>query len=405
MLELALGRVAHVRQRTMQLIKPLAVEDMLLQAMTDVSPTKWHLAHTTWFFETFILLKKKNYQAFHPSFQYLFNSYYEGVGHYFPRAQRGLLARPLLSEVLDYRAHVDHALAHLCNEADEDLLMLGSHHEEQHQELLLTDILYNFSVNPLKPAYSLPRWPESKEEPILHWQYYDGGMVQIGYEGQDFSFDHEKPNHKVFLYPYKLANRLVTCGEYLEFIQDGGYDNPLLWLSDGWHWVKKHEAKAPLYWRNTEDGWQEMSLWGEVPLQNHLPVCHVNYYEACAFASWAGKRLPTEFEWEAAVTGLPVEGNYLDSATYHPMPATGQGLLQAFGDAWEWTASAYLPYPKYRVPQGAVGEYNGKFMCDQWVLRGGSSLTPKEHVRKTYRNFFPAKAQWQMTGIRLAEDA
>lgn len=401
----AMERFIRVRQRTMELIKPLTPEDMILQAMTDVSPTKWHLAHTTWFFETFILRPKKNYRPFHSGFQYLFNSYYEGVGPYFPRAQRGLLSRPLLSEILDYRAYVDEATLRLCSDHDHDLLILGSHHEEQHQELLLTDILYNFSINPLAPVYRLPPLIEEEKTPALSWLAHDGNMVAIGQKGDHFSFDNEKPFHKVLLYPYKIANRLVSCGEYRDFIEDGGYENALLWLSDGWRWVKTHGIKAPLYWRKEKDRWLEMSLWGSVPLQENMPVCHINYYEASAFATWAGKRLPTEFEWEASVGALAVEGNFLEENFYHPLPAKGQGLLQAFGDAWEWTASAYLPYPGYRVPQGAVGEYNGKFMCDQWVLRGGSALTPKDHIRKSYRNFFPANARWQMTGIRLAEDA
>lgn len=406
------------RQLSLALAAPLSDEDQVVQAMDDASPTKWHLAHTTWFYESFILKPTlPDYREFSADFEYCFNSYYESKGDRHPRARRGLLTRPSVAQVRDYRAHVDEALARLFAEGFVGerpdplaaLLELGINHEQQHQELLLSDILSLFAAEPLRPVYRQPQpKPDMAEGAIdLEFIHFGGGIHAIGYDGRDFSYDNEGPRHEALLYPYRLANRCVTNGEWLAFIQAGGYSEPLLWLADGWATVKAQDWNAPLYWEERDGVWYQMTLEGLLPVDLAAPVTHISYYEANAFANWAGKRLPTEFEWEAATAGYPLSGNDLSTGALRPRPATeNKGrLTQLFGDVWEWTASAYLPYPGYRPAPGAVGEYNGKFMVSQNVLRGGSCATPPGHIRASYRNFFYPHQRWQFTGLRLAEDA
>jgi ergothioneine biosynthesis protein EgtB len=411
-------RYRAVRQLTEALTRSLAAEDMVIQAMPDVSPPKWHLAHTAWFFETFILAAHQpGYRAFHPRFGYLFNSYYNQVGAFHARPRRGLLARPTTPEVLAYRAHVDQHMMQLLHTADEatraaitPLLELGLNHEQQHQELLLMDVKYNFHSNPLLPAYrdDLPVATAAAAAPLNFLSCPDG-VHDIGHDGRGFAFDNEAPRHRVLLEPYRLADRLVTCGEYAEFIRAGGYRTPELWLSDGWATVQERGWQAPLYWHADGDAWQVFTLGGLRALDAAMPVSHLSFYEADAFARFAGRRLPTEFEWEAAALRAntdPAGGNFLEADCLEPTPAAiGTGFKQLFGDVWEWTASAYLPYPRYRPAAGAVGEYNGKFMSGQMVLRGGSCLTPAGHTRVSYRNFFPPDARWACAGLRLADDA
>ena len=389
-----LARYDEVRGNTLALSAPLSAEDQQIQSMPDVSPTKWHLAHVSWFFETFLLTPHAlGYQPFDPDFGYLFNSYYEAVGSRWPRPSRGLLSRPSLDEVRRYRAYVDHAMAQLIEGASDEafaqiapLLELGFHHEQQHQELILMDILHVLSLNPLAPAYE-KAW--ARPAPLtapLNWSTVEGGLVKIGHRGSDFAFDNETPRHKVWLEPFAIASRPVTCGEYLAFIEDGGYRRAEFWLSDGWAAVQREGWTAPLYWREAQDdgAWREFGLAGLLPLDADKPVRNLSHYEADAFAHWSGKRLPTEAEWETA---------------------EAQGRLGHTGQVWEWTASPYAPYPGYRAPSGAVGEYNGKFMSAQMVLRGGCFATPQGHIRSTYRNFFPPGARWAFSGIRLADDA
>ena len=382
--------------------------------MPDASPAKWHLAHTSWFFETVVLMPHtRDYRPYDERYQYLFNSYYEGLGPRHPRPQRGLLTRPSVTEILSYRRHVDAAMRALfesTGEADrlsfEHLAELGLHHEQQHQELILTDIKHAFSCNPLRPAYLASQPAAVRPSVPLRWIDFAGGIVPIGHQGDDFAFDNEGPRHLVLLTPYRLANRLVVCGEYLAFMEDGGYRRPEFWLSDGWALVQAQGWTSPFYWENEDGQWRVFTLNGMQPVKLDEPVVHVSFHEAYAYAAWAGKRIPTEFEWEAASASLPTTGNLLDPARPHPKPATaGDGLLQMFGDAWEWTRSSYDPYPGFKPLAGAVAEYNGKFMSGQMVLRGGSCATPADHIRPTYRNFFPPAARWQFSGIRLAEDA
>lgn len=406
----------QVRQLSDRICKPLAIEDYGVQSMPDVSPPKWHLAHTSWFFETFLLSPYlPGYTVFHPTFGYLFNSYYEAVGKRHPRPQRGLLSRPTVEEIYRYRAYVDDAMEHLLQEVLQtqdssaeltDLITLGLHHEQQHQELLLTDIKHILALNPLRPAYRAElsahthNCPASKEQ----WLDYPGGLYPIGYKGDGFAFDNESPLHPVYLQDYYLASRLVTNGEYLEFIQAGGYSKPEYWLAEGWATAQLNQWNAPLYWEEIDGSWWSMTLGGLRQVNEHEPVCHVSFYEADAYACWAGKRLPTEAEWEVAADAVPIEGNFLANDLLHPAPATGLTRPdQLFGDVWEWTQSAYLPYPGFKAAKGAVGEYNGKFMCNQMVLRGGSCVTPPEHARPSYRNFFPPATRWQFSGIRLAQ--
>ena len=408
------SRYAAVRALTETLAAPLSPEDQCVQSMPDASPTKWHLAHTTWFFETLVLMPNApDYEPYDRQFQYLFNSYYEALGARHPRPQRGLITRPVLDEVYKYRRHVDAAMARLFERtpgaqraAFEGIAELGLHHEQQHQELILTDIKHLFSCNKLLPRYTLASPVPVKSAPPLGWADFAGGIVPIGHAKEDFAFDNEGPRHLVLLGPYRLASRLITCGEYLAFMEDGGYRRPEFWLSDGWGIVQAEGLEAPLYWSNEAGDWQVFTLGGVQALKRDEPVVHVSFYEAAAYAAWAGKRLPTEFEWEAAAIAQPVEGNFLDPAQLHPRPAAAsETIAQLYGDAWEWTRSSYDPYPRYRPHEGAVAEYNGKFMCGQMVLRGGSCATPAGHIRPTYRNFFPPSARWQFSGIRLAEDS
>ncbi len=416
------ARYREVRRTTERLCEPLAAEDFVVQSMPDASPAKWHLAHTSWFFETFVLAEGlSGYRPFHPQFGYLFNSYYNAVGERVPRARRGLLTRPTVEEVYRYRAHVDEAVARFLGGADSEalgrlgpILELGLNHEQQHQELLLTDVKHLFGGNPLRPAYrELPergaeassalRAPRSAPE----WVSFSAGLRWLGHDGAGFAFDNESPRHRVHVAAFRLAARPVSCGEFLEFVEAGGYRRPDLWLSDGWNAVCLHHWEAPLYWERQGNAWQVFTLAGTRPLDPAGPVCHVSYYEADAFARWAGARLPTEAEWETASEGCPLEGNLMEDDRLHPAPAppSDMGLSQMFGDVWEWTASPYVPYPGFRPAAGALGEYNGKFMCNQMVLRGGSCATPRSHLRPTYRNFFPPEARWQFTGFRLARDA
>ena len=387
-----------------------------MQSMPDASPAKWHLAHTTWFFETFVLAGSGcGYRLFHPQFGYLFNSYYNSLGDFWPRHQRGLLARPTVAEVYEYREHVDRAMRRLLFEGEQALprvlrerIVLGLNHEQQHQELLLTDLKHAFAINPLRPIYreTPPRRPETVTP--LHWIEYVGGLRWIGHGGTVFAYDNEKPRHRVFLAPFQLASRLVTCGEYGAFIDEGGYRRPELWLSEGWIARAAQDWRAPLYWQRQEGSWFAMTLGGWQPVQDADPVCHLSFFEADAYARWAGARLPTEMEWEAAACDCPLRGAFLAVETLSPQPLLeafpGEQLAQMFGEAWQWTASPYTAYPGYRPLEGELGEYNGKFMCNQMVLRGGSCATPRSHLRRTYRNFFPPHARWQFTGIRLAKD-
>ena len=403
------ARYRAVRATSERLRAPLSAEDCQAQSMPDASPVKWHLAHTTWFFETFVLEPgRAGYQPFAPAYRVLFNSYYQQVGDQHPRPQRGLLTRPSLDEVLDYRAHVDRQLLDWLTgdgataEGLASVVEVGLHHEQQHQELLLTDAKHLLGGNPLAPAYATTAPPASVERPFT-WRRYDGGVREIGAGATGFAFDNERPRHAALLQPYALASRLTTSGEYLAFIDDGGYRRPELWLSDGWAAVQSRGWQAPLYWDRRDGEWCEFTLSGRRRLDRHAPVCHVSLYEADAFATWAGARLPTEFEWEVAAAERPPTGNLLDSGHLHPIGAAGGGEpSQLFGDVWEWTRSAYDPYPGFRPLAGTLGEYNGKFMCNQLVLRGGSCATPADHIRASYRNFFPPDARWQFSGIRLA---
>ena len=398
-----------MRQQTETLCEPLTPEDMMVQSCPEASPAKWHLAHTTWFFETFLLSEfLPGYRPFHPDFIWLFNSYYNTVSDQPLKKLRGSFSRPSLEEILGYRRHVEEALTRLIESGvTEDVrrrIVLGLHHEQQHQELLAYDIKNAFWSNPLHPAYRAGKLPGSTAGAV-NWVGHDGGLLEIGYGGEEFCFDNEQPRHKVFLEPFELGSRLVTCGEYLQFIRGGGYERADLWLSEGWETVKAQGWKAPLYWFEDDDEWRVFTLRGPASLETLMdtPVCHVSYFEADAFARWWGKRLPTEAEWEVAAAALPVEGNLLESGALHPLGAGRQsGLQQMFGDVWEWTASAYLGYPGYSALPGALGEYNGKFMCNQMVLRGGSAVTPASHIRSTYRNFFSPATRWQFSGIRLA---
>ncbi|CAH9017506.1 ergothioneine biosynthesis protein EgtB [Candidatus Nitrosacidococcus sp. I8] len=412
---------SKVRQLSETLCQPLEIEDYIIQTMPDVSPPKWHLAHTSWFFEQFILIPYlKGYQPFHPSYHYLFNSYYETAGQMWLRPKRGLLSRPTVAEIYTYRRYVDDKIKILGESMDSalqweveiaPLMELGIHHEQQHQELLLTDIKHIFATNPLHPVYRInSNSTEIKQTTItqkLQWHLYEEGLYIVGYEGDGFCYDNEKPNHQVYLQSFRLASKLVTNGDYLAFIEAGGYKQPQYWLSDGWHTIKDQGWQAPLYWEQREDNsWWHMTLSGLEPISLDNPVCHVSYYEADAYARWAGHRLPTEAEWEVVAKQLPCQGNFLDSGFLHPIssPKNLQEPNQIFGDVWEWTRSPYSPYPRYQPPAGAIGEYNGKFMCNQMVLRGGSCISSRNHLRASYRNFFSPDARWQFTGFRLAED-
>ncbi|MBI1249200.1 ergothioneine biosynthesis protein EgtB [bacterium] len=406
-----LSHYVSVRRFSQLLCEPLEIEDFVVQSMPDASPIRWHLAHTTWFFETFVLRPfAPNYQPIEPLYEYLFNSYYNGVGQQFPRAKRGLLTRPSVADIYLYRQTVDNQIQRLISQADDPLLQeitplveLGLQHEQQHQELMLTDLKHVFAQNPLYPIYQEVPRIEPPLVPEQTWHRFEGGVVEIGHAGESFAYDNETPRHEALIHPFEIAGRLVTNVEMLEFMEDGGYHRPELWLSLGWNQLQTGDWSSPLYWVHEEDGWYEFTLGGLVPLSMAAPVTHISYFEADAFARWKECRLPTEFEWELASQSVPIEGNFVSSHHFHPASAqTSDGLRQMFGDTWQWTASPYAPYPGYRPAEGAIGEYNGKFMCNQYVLRGGSCATSRSHIRRTYRNFFPPEARWQFTGIRLA---
>jgi ergothioneine biosynthesis protein EgtB len=424
------ARFHQIRTFTTALCGGLEPEDCVVQSIPDVSPTKWHLAHTTWFFETFILKKfMPGYQSEIPQYAYLFNSYYNAAGDMHRRDLRGLISRPTVKEAQRYRASIDSHIDDLLSDADEKVLdeiepivVLGIHHEQQHQELLITDIKHVFAQNPLHPVFRVGRARHCAEERTAtecrppRFIDFNEAIVEIGHDGRGFSYDNEGPRHRVLLLRFSLASRLVTNGEYMAFIEDSGYARPEFWLSLGWMTVKEQGWEAPLYWSKRNGAWWNFTLSGFRPVDESEPVTHVSYFEADAYANWAGARLPTEFEWERAALDCPIEGNFVESELFHPAPlavasavsadkqARDGRLHQMFGDVWEWTRSAYSPYPGYRAAPGALGEYNGKFMCNQYVLRGGSCATSRSHIRPTYRNFFQPEKRWQFTGIRLARD-
>lgn len=407
-----LERYQAIRAATQWLMEPLCIEDMMVQSMPDASPTKWHAAHTTWFFETFVLEKfQPNFRPHHPHFRVLYNSYYNGVGPQFPREQRGAVSRPTAAEVGGYRRAVDQQILRLLSTTDAatlaelgPLIEVGLNHEQQHQELILTDIKHAFSCSPLEPPYTQgPEDPEWNPVPA-RWVRFDGGHVQIGHAGTGFAYDNEGPRHTVTLAPFELSSRAVTNAEFAAFIADGGYHRPELWHSMGWDRARAESWEAPLYWRRDGATWSTLTLSGRRVVDPVAPVCHVSWFEASAYAAWAGARLPTEAEWEHAAEDHDDDGHFVETGYFHPVRAEGVGgpLYQLFGDVWEWTASPYTPYPGYQPATGALGEYNGKFMCNQYVLRGGSCATPESHIRPTYRNFFPPEARWQFSGFRLA---
>jgi ergothioneine biosynthesis protein EgtB len=414
------GRFASVRGATVALAEPLSEADAQVQSMPDASPTKWHLAHTTWFFETLLLERfEPAFRPHHPAFRVLFNSYYNGIGEQHPRPQRGLITRPSLAEVLAYRRAVDERVLALIGRGLQGeapaIVELGLQHEQQHQELILTDLLHLLACNPLQPAYRPAAPPAPAADVPLRWVGFDGGLAEIGHAGAGFAFDNETPRHRRWLAPVALADRLVTQGEWRAFVDDGGYRDPRWWLSAGWDWVRAQRVESPPYWRRGDSGWSVFGLHGAWPLRDDLPVTHLSLYEADAYARWRSAhdgqrlRLPTEAEWEHAAASLPASaigaGRFVDDGVLCARAAPpGDGPRQMFGDAWEWTSSAYEPYPGYRPWAGAAGEYNGKFMIDQSVLRGGSCATPRSHIRATYRNFFPAAARWQFSGVRLARE-
>jgi ergothioneine biosynthesis protein EgtB len=408
-------RYKEVRRQTEVLAAPLSAEDQMVQSCAEASPAKWHQAHTTWFFETFILAPQfRGYRPFDPRFRDLFNSYYNAVGKQPEKALRNTFSRPSLEDALKYRKHVDEHMQELLDsESVEEetlgLIELGLNHEQQHQELLVTDVKHAFWTNPLRPAYQTKSAASGgntavKQKP----KTFPEGLFEVGADSSHFHFDNEGPRHKVFVPAFRLAKRPATCGEYLAFMDDRGYERPELWLSDGWLAVQTNRWNAPLYWEKNGKEWFQFTCSGMRKVEESEPVCHISLYEADAFARWAGARLPTEFEWEMAASAVPVSGNLLERGNFHPTAApapAGDEPIQVFGDVWEWTASAYLPYPGFKPAAGAVGEYNGKFMSGQMVLRGGSCVTPESHIRATYRNFFPPATRWQFSGIRLADDS
>jgi ergothioneine biosynthesis protein EgtB len=439
-----LNQYQRIRQQSLKLCNELEIEDFELQAEAFVSPTKWHLAHTSWFFETFVLKNTPDYQVFHPQFEYLFNSYYNAVGKQYPRERRGLMSRPTVKEVKAYRQYVDQRLnkllasTHALTKEQIDLITLGLNHEQQHQELMLTDLKYNLSFNPLYPIYAKAKFPLAQApdsdpntdiEP-LQFIEFGGGIYNFGHKGIGFSFDNETPRHQSLVQDFLIADRLITNQEYCRFIDAGGYQDPQYWLADGWAWVQNNNISGPLYWQLESEGRDnekdqsplryEFRLTGYGQLHPRQPVTHISFYEADAYARWAGKRLPSEYEWEVASKKREVLGTFVNSQSFHPLQLAAQQhskaqqdaanknpkneVKQLFGDCWQWTQSSYAPYPGFKIPAGAVGEYNGKFMCNQMVLRGGSCATPKDHLRTTYRNFFYPQDRWQFTGIRLAED-
>jgi len=409
-----IARSNKIRKFTETLCEPLETEDYIIQSMPDVSPTKWHLGHTSWFFEAFVHgSADSNYKSIHPLYTYLFNSYYIQIGERWDRPNRGLLSRPTVKDIYEYRNFVDNNVIEFIKNCDEKLYMeyapiieIGLNHEQQHQELLLTDIKHVLSFNPLNPVYSEKEIINSDDIPKMSWKEFDGGIFEIGNDGSSFNYDNETPMHKEFINPFKIANRLVTNGEYIEFIEDGGYNNAPLWLSDGWATIETEGWKAPLYWEKKEGEWWNFTLNGFRKVNPAEPVTHISYYEADAFVSWKDGRLPTEAEWEVVAGDLQYKGNFVEELNFHPIALKSEdnGLNQMYGDVWEWTRSSYSPYPGYKALSGALGEYNGKFMSSQMVLRGGSCATSETHIRNTYRNFFPPHSRWQFMGIRLAKD-
>lgn len=419
------ARFSSIRAWSDELCEPLVVEDLVVQSMPDASPLKWHLAHTTWFFETLILKPHlPGYRTPNETFEYLFNSYYNSIGKQYSRPERGVLSRPTVAEVREYRLHVDENMAELLDAADEELmseivpvLEVGLNHEQQHQELMITDLKHMFSKNPLHPVYRAEKETLEIEVPALAWHLFEADLCLVGHEERNgFAYDNEGPRHRVFLEPFGIASRLVTSGEYLEFMADGGYERPEFWLADGWAKVQAEGWDAPLYWLENGSEWKQITLAGLRSVRSDEPVCHVSLYEADAYARWAGARLPSEEEWEVAANRIlgraaadadaAPGSNFVEDGHYHPRPLTeaDSALGQFLGDVWEWTRSAYSAYPGYRAPDGPLGEYNSKFMSSQIVLRGGSCATPRSHIRTTYRNFFPPQARWQFMGLRLAQD-
>ncbi len=409
-----INRFLEVRKLSLKLVSPLETEDFVIQSMQDVSPTKWHLAHTTWFFEAFILTKADpNYKSINPLYAYLFNSYYVQMGKRWTRGQRGFLSRPTVKEIYQYRNYVDNNMVEFLLNCDENKLKeyspiveIGLNHEQQHQELILTDIKHVLSINPLHPVYFNQTKENKTEINPVKWIEFPPGNVEIGNEGNEFCYDNETPKHKTYIQPFAIADRLITNKDYMEFIEAGGYRETTLWLSDGWALAEAEKWKAPLYWEKKDGDWFSFTLNGYKKVNPAEPLCHISYYEAEAFAAWKEMRLPTETEWELAAENIKYEGNFVDDEKFHPVPLNNNepGLKQMFGDVWEWTGSAYLPYPGFKPLPGALGEYNGKFMSGQMVLRGGSCATSKSHIRKTYRNFFPPYARWQFMGIRLVKN-
>jgi ergothioneine biosynthesis protein EgtB len=409
-----------VRKFFAALCEPLKTEDYVIQSMPDVSPAKWHLAHTSWFFEAFVLKNAlKNYRSLHPQYNFLFNSYYTQIGERFTRAIRGLLSRPTVEEVYNYRNYVDKNVVEFIENCTDKqfrefgpVIEIGIHHEQQHQELFLTDIKHVFSLNPLRPVYADIYPPIVNYVPELIFRKYGEGIYEAGHTGNDFGFDNEFPRHKVYLNSFQIANRLATNREYIDFIEDGGYKKPELWLSDGFAVSQKEDWQAPMYWEKIDDEWWNFKLTGFHVVDLNEPVCHISYYEADAYARWAGCRLPTEFEWEKAAEKYPVEGNFVENGYFHPIAVPESPIIhqpsainhQMFGDVWQWTMSPYIPYPGYKTLPGALGEYNGKFMSNQLVLRGGSCATSVTHIRRSYRNFFYPHSRWQFMGLRLAKD-
>jgi ergothioneine biosynthesis protein EgtB len=409
-------RFRQIRNFTTRLCEGLEPEDCVVQSMPDVSPTKWHLAHTSWFFETFVLkVWAPRYRPEIPQYAYLFNSYYNAAGNMHRRDLRGLISRPTVAETYRYRASIDDCVIDLIQNADNELLnemepvlILGFHHEQQHQELLVTDIKHVFAQNPLHPVFEAREIDDRLIEiPALDFIEFNEATVMIGHDDADFSYDNEGPRHRALVSAFALASRPITNGEYIAFIEADGYSRSEFWLSLGWTTINEQRWHAPLYWEKREDGWWNFTLSGFRPVDESEPVTHVSYFEADAYANWIGAHLPTEFEWERAAADLPIDGNFVETQQFHPVPAgksRGGRLMQMFGDVWEWTRSAYSPYPGYHAAPGALGEYNGKFMCNQYVLRGGSCATSRRHIRRTYRNFFQPEKRWQFTGIRLARD-
>lgn len=408
-------RFENVRRFTEKLCEPLETDDFVIQSMPDVSPTKWHLGHTSWFFEAFVLQKAlKSYKSPHSLYTYLFNSYYVQIGERWFREQRGLLSRPTVKDIFVYRKFVEDNVKEFLESCDEKqfndyapIIEIGLNHEQQHQELLLTDLKHVLSINPLNPVYSKREAEGDKKIKPITWIEYEGGLFEIGNSGNEFCYDNESPRHKEYVQPFLIADRLVTNGEYIEFIESDGYQNTPLWLSNGWTTVEEKEWKAPFYWEKKDGEWWNFTLNGFKKVNPDEPVCHVSYFEADAYATWKDARLPTEAEWELAVNEIPCEGNFVENENYHPIPVhktDDNGLQQVFGDVWEWTGSSYLPYPGFKPLPGALGEYNGKFMSGQMVLRGGSCATSKSHIRKTYRNFFYPPDRWQFMGFRLVKD-